>query len=174
MIGSLWTIALQFFLLSLIAVGGANAMLPQLHADAVVRLGWLDDRTFGQMVAITQITPGPNLIIVPLLGWRVDGWVGATVALAAFLTPSTTIAIFAERAMRAHGERPVIMLLRRVLRPVTVGLFLASGIVLARSSGGGNWLSFAIAGGVCVLASTLEINPLWWLGLAAVIGLVVR
>jgi chromate transporter len=167
--GELGALAWRFALLSLVAVGGGSATYPQIHADAVTQMHWLTDRGFTELVAIAQFAPGPNVLIVPLIGWQVAGWLGALVALVAFLTPSSIMTIVAGRVLHRRADTPFVVALRASLRPIAAGLFFASGIALARSTGlaaGG----IAITAGVAVLATAFDLSPLWWLFAAAAIG----
>ncbi|MBZ5583279.1 MAG: chromate transporter [Acidobacteriia bacterium] len=62
-----------FAVLSLFAVGGAQAAIPEMHRVAVDVMHWLSDRQFADMYAISQVSPGPNVIIVALIGFHVAG-----------------------------------------------------------------------------------------------------
>jgi chromate transporter len=72
MTGPLGTLALRFALLSLFAIGGANAAIPEMHRLAVQVEQWMNDRQFADMYAISQLSPGPNVIIVTLIGYHGD------------------------------------------------------------------------------------------------------
>jgi len=76
----LWFIAVRFALLSLFAIGGANAAIPEMHRLAVDAQHWMTDRQFADMFAISQVSPGPNVIIVTLIGYHVAGLAGALVS----------------------------------------------------------------------------------------------
>jgi chromate transporter len=166
---ALVSLAWRFGLLSLVAVGGGSAMYPQIHADAVTQMHWLTDRTFTELVAIAQFAPGPNVLIVPLIGWHVAGWLGAFVALVAFLTPSSIVTVAAGRALHRRADSPFVVALRGSLRPVAAGLFFASGIALVHSTGVAPG-ALVITAGVAVLATISDLNPLWWLCAAAALG----
>ena len=169
---TLAALAWRFGLLSIVAVGGGNAMYPQIHTDAVTHMQWLTDRSFTELVAVAQFAPGPNVLIVPLIGWQVAGWTGAFVALVAFLAPSSIMTVVAGRAMSRRADAPFVVALRSSLRPIAAGLFFASGIALARSTGLGAG-GIAITAGVAVLATAFDVSPLWWLLAAAAVGAIV-
>ena len=107
----LGALASYFALLSLFAIGGANTLIPEFHRVAVDAMHWMSDRQFADMFAISRVAPGPNVIIVTLIGYHVAGIVGALVAtgamvcrLAHWLTslPGSGIA----SGMRAGASRP--------------------------------------------------------------------
>jgi chromate transporter len=86
-------------------------------------------------VALAQAAPGPNAMIVGLVGWHVAGAAGALVATLAFCGPPAAATLFVGRAwgrLRATGVGPIVI---RGVAPLTVGLVLASGWSLATSQG---------------------------------------
>jgi len=161
----------HFGVLSLVSVGGANAMLPQIHADVVTQTHWLSTSDFTELVAVAQLAPGPNVLIVPLIGWRVAGWFGALAALGAFVIPPAILTVFVGRALARHAETRFISALRSALPPIAAGLLLASGAALAQTNSV-HLVAIVIAGAVAILATVFPVNPLWWMLLAAVGGIV--
>jgi len=75
-----WTLVWTFGLMSLFAVGGANAAIPEMHRIAVEVRHWMTDREFADIYAISQLSPGPNVLIVTLIGYSVAGLGGALAA----------------------------------------------------------------------------------------------
>ena len=108
-----------FALLSLFAVGGANAAIPEMHRIAVEVMHWMSDRQFADSFAISQVSPGPNIIIVTLIGYHVAGLAGAAVATAAYrvlvnIVPAQLFCYHLTRAKGLDVEKP------RTLRKVTL------------------------------------------------------
>ena len=56
--------------MSLFAVGGANSAIPEMHRIAVDVQHWMTDKQFADVFAISQMSPGPNVLIVTLIGYR--------------------------------------------------------------------------------------------------------
>src|SRR5262249_49498737 len=81
--GFLAPLASHFLVLSVLAFGGANAVIPEIHRDAVEVSRWMTDQQFADLFAISQASPGPNILIVALVGYQVAGVAGALVATAA-------------------------------------------------------------------------------------------
>src|SRR5207247_7291394 len=92
--GVLLKLTAHFALMSLFAVGGANAALPEMYRLAVEVEHWMTARQFADMFAIAQATPGPNVIIVTLIGYHVAGMTGALVATLAMCGPTCVFAFF--------------------------------------------------------------------------------
>ncbi len=152
-------LAVTFAILSLVSIGGANATLPEIHRQVVSVLGWMDDATFVNLFAISQVAPGPNILVVSLIGWHMAGLAGLVVATVAILMPSSALAFGVGRALARWDERVAVTTLKAGLVPVAVGLIMASGLVTARSSDHGvlAWLTTAAAAVVFVATKR---NPL--------------
>lgn len=167
--GPLATLALRFGILSLFAVGGGvSILIPQMHEEFVNQYHWLDDRSFSEIIAVAQAAPGPNFLLVPLIGWRVEGWLGALVALGGFLVAPIAISYLVGRTLRRH-DNAFVALVRRALRAVTSGLWIAAGLVIARTVDH-TVTDLAVTGAVVVLALFVDVSPLWWCLCAGAIG----
>jgi hypothetical protein len=87
----------HFTLLSFLAIGGANATIPEMHRLAVDAQGWMSDRQFGDIFAISQIAPGPNVLIVTLIGFQTAGIIGAIIATLAMCGPAAIMTCYVSR-----------------------------------------------------------------------------
>jgi chromate transporter len=156
-------------LVSAISFGGIPSVLPDVR-DFVVGHGWVTDGEFANFFAIVQAVPGPNMILMmSLIGWRVAGLAGA-VACAIATSGPPCIMYFAgyrlwDRFRATRWQHTV----RRGLAPVTVGLVVAGGYVIARAADNG-WAAVALTGAAAGLLLVTRINPLWLLGAGAILG----
>lgn len=103
-----------FALLSLFAVGGANAAIPEMHRIAVEIMHWMNDRQFADSFAIAQLSPGPNVIIVTLIGYHVAGVAGAAVATVAMCGPTCLLAFLSPAPGTGSRTRPGVLPYRPV------------------------------------------------------------
>jgi chromate transporter len=159
----------RFAVLSLFAIGaGVSVIIPQMHQEFVGQLHLLDNQQFAEMLAISQAAPGPNFLLVPLVGWRIAGWPGAIVSLSAFLVFPIVITLVVGRLLHRH-ENDTLRKVRRSFRPVTGGLWIAAGIVVTLATDH-NLLLLAVTGAVVLASMTFDISPLWWCVGAAAIG----
>ena len=62
-------LAAMFGTLSLLSIGGGNAVLPEMHMQAVVGKHWLTNSQFADVFSISQAAPGPSILIVTLVGY---------------------------------------------------------------------------------------------------------
>ena len=168
--GLLLTLAGYFALMSLFAIGGANGALPEMHRLAVEVKGWMTDRQFADMFAIAQVTPGPNVIIVTLIGYHVAGLAGAVVTTVAMCGPACAFALVVSRLWDRFREAPWRIAIQAGLVPVSIGLLAASALVVVRAASTG-WAAIAVTAVAAAAAYRLALNPLWIFAAAALLGL---
>jgi chromate transporter len=169
--GTLLTLAANFALMSLFAVGGANAALPEMHRLAVEVMQWMTDQQFANMYAIAQVTPGPNVILVTLIGYHVAGLPGALVTTVAMCGPTCIFAFFFGALWERFKEARWREIVQAGVVPVSLGLIGASALVIVRVAAQ-HWVPIAIAVVTCVVTYTVRLNPLWIFAAAALLGLV--
>ena len=173
-------ILLTFATLSLLAVGGANAVLPEMHRQLVELRGWLDDASFSQLYALAQTAPGPNILVASVMGWRIAGPGGLAMATIGMLLPAAAVAWGVAGLTHRLRHAPWLKPAQGGLVPLAIGLMLAAGLVMAEASrrGGaqaaGDWGGW-IALGIVVVSSLLvwrsDYSPLWVLAGGGVLGL---
>jgi chromate transporter len=162
-------LALQFFVLSLLSIGGANAVIPEIQRRVVEMHHWMTNEDFAQLFALSQAAPGPNVLIVSLVGWKVAGVLGGVVAMLAMCGPSSLLTYGVAHVWERWRDAPWRIAVQRGLAPVTVGLILSSGYILARTADH-SWAAYTITGATLLLALTTRLHPLWLLAVAAVLG----
>lgn len=167
--GPLGALALCFLTVSLLAFGGANAVIPEMHRQAVDVAHWMTDRQFVSLYALAQAAPGPNVMVVTLIGWHVAGLAGALVATAAMMGPSVTLTYFSFRLWTYFRHRPWLDSIQNGLTPVTVGLVTSSAFLLAKTSDHGA-LAFLLTAATAALTYWTRLNPLWVFAVAAGLG----
>jgi len=159
----------HFLVLSLLAVGGAIAMAPEMNRYLVGDRGWLTDAQFTASVALAQAAPGPNILFVAVLGWNVAGLPGALAAMAGILLPSTTLAIAAARWGAARREHRFVRAFHAGMAPLSLGLLLATGWVLAEPSRGSLAAMALVVATVAIMART-RLSPIWMIAAGAALG----
>jgi chromate transporter len=168
--GTLLTLAGYFALMSLFAIGGANSAVPEMHRLVVEVRHWMSDQQFTDMFALAQVTPGPNVIIVSLIGYHVAGITGALVTTLAMCGPTCLFAFFAGRTFDRFRGTSWHTALAGGLIPVTLGLTASSAIVVATAADY-NWMAAAISVATAAICYWVRVHPLWVFGVAAVLGL---
>lgn len=165
----LWQIAVTFASLSLVSVGGVNAVLPGMHRRVVEVLGWMNDATFANLFALSQAAPGPNTLVVALIGWHICGLAGMVVAMLSFMVPTSILAIAVGRLVHRR-DSSWLGPTRDGLVPIAIGLTLAGGVVIAKAADRG-LLSVAITLGAALFVVATDRNPVWAVATGALVNL---
>ncbi len=159
-----------FAVISLMAFGGVNAVLPEMHRQVVDLHRWVSDDTFTTLFAVAQAAPGPNLMVITLLGWHIGGFFGAFVTTAAGVVPSCTAAYIVSGLWMRHREKKWRNILKASMVPVTVGLVASGAFVIMITVADGNWRLMAVTVITALLVFFLRIHPLIPLVAAGVLG----
>jgi len=159
-----------FAMCSVIAVGGANTTVPEMHRQAVDVHGWISDLKFSELFAIAQAAPGPNVVFVALLGHYVAGVPGALVAITAMCLPSCAIAYAAAGLIERFERARWRSVLQAGLVPLTIGLIASSALIVTRAADR-NLATVLITAGSFALCYWTRVSPLVALAVAAGPGL---
>lgn len=161
---------LEFALLSFVAFGGATALLPEMHRVVVEQHHWLNDATFTHLYAIAQAAPGPNVLVVTLIGWEIAGLAGALAATLAMCLPmSVLIYLLIDRWQSFAGKRWQKAVSLGVA-PLAVGLVFSGATLIGQAAGFG-WAAWAMVGLTVVANLRTQWHPLWLIAVGALFGL---
>lgn len=163
-------LAVQFAIMSLLALGGANAVVPEMHRQAVDLRSWMSEREFTDMFAISQAAPGPNVMLVTLIGYHVAGFAGALVATLAMCGPTAILAQILGRAWDRFKDAPWRIAVQSGVTPISVGLVGASAIVLTEASDK-SLAAVLITAATALTAFYTRLSPLWLIAIAGLAGL---
>ena len=163
------TLISTFGLMSLFAVGGAAAAVPEMHRIAVDVHHWMSEKQFADAYAIAQLSPGPNVLIVTLIGYAVAGIPGALAATLAMCLPTALLAYFVSRLLNRPGQSRWPAMIQAALVPLSIGLMAASALILAQSTDR-TLAALLLTVAVALIASVSRINPLWLLLAGGLLG----
>jgi chromate transporter len=164
-----------FGLMSLFAVGGASAAIPEMHRIAVEVQHWMTDKQFADLYAISQMSPGPNVLIVTLIGYSVAGVAGALAATLAMCGPTAILTYCVSQLLARASDSRWPAIIQAALVPLSIGLMGSSALILALSSDR-SWTAALVTVVAAALAFATRLNPLWMLlaggclGFAGLIG----
>ena len=161
---------LEFALLSFVAFGGATALLPEMHRVVVDHHHWLDDTTFTHLYAIAQAAPGPNVLVVTLIGWEIAGLLGALAATLAMCLPMSVLIYLLIDRWESFAGRRWQKAISLGVAPLAVGLVFSGATLIAQAAGFGPAAWGLVAVSVAVNLRT-KLHPLWLIGAGALIGL---
>ena len=163
----------HFAVLSLLAIGGAITTAPDMHRFIVDEHRWISDAQFSASVAIAQAAPGPNVLFVAVLGWNVAGPLGAFATMSGTMLPSTVLTLFVTRWGSRRREARGMRAFTTGLTPLTIGLLVATGWLLARpyvGDGPHPFGALAVIGVSLAVMLRTKISPMWIVGFGAVVG----
>ncbi len=163
----------HFMLLSLLSVGGAISTAPDMHRYVVTQQHWISDTQFSASVAIAQAAPGPNVLFVAVVGWNVAGAAGALATMSGILLPSTVLSLWAGRWGSPRRATRGVRAFTSGLAPVTIGLLLATGWVLAEPfvrAPEHRLGALALVGVSVITMLRTRVSPMWLIGLGALVG----
>lgn len=169
--GTLVTLAWHFTIMSLLAVGGAYAALPEMYRLSVEVMGWMTDRQFNEMFAIAQLSPGPNVIVVTLIGYQAAGIAGALVATLAMCGPTCVLAFYITRVWDRFRGATLQIVIQAALVPLSLGLIAASALLVTRAADTSIVL-LAITAATAAMTYWTKFNPLWIFAVAALMAAV--
>jgi chromate transporter len=166
-----------FASLSLLSIGGGNAVLPEMHLQAVRGHHWMTDSQFADIFSISQTAPGPSILIVTLVGYgaglTVGGVpaaiVGGVIATVAMVVPAGSlmyvVTLFWKKAQKAKWRIAV----EKGFAPLTVGLIMATSLVMSRAADH-DWRAYLLTAICTAIFVFTKTNPLIVVGAAGVIG----
>ena len=158
-----------FAQLSLLAFGGTNSVLPEMQRQVVDVHGWLTAHEFAALFALAQAAPGPNMLVVTLIGWHVAGLPGALATTLAVAGPSSVLTFLTYRLWFRFREVRWRRLLQGGLMPVTAGLIMAGAVLLIGTTST-TWGTAAITAAAALLYLSTRLHPLLVLAAAAGLG----
>ena len=162
-------LTVHFALLSLLAVGGAITSASDMQRYLVGERGWIDAIQFNTSVAIAQAAPGPNILFVALLGFSVAGPLGLLATMIGIMAPSSLLTMAVSRYGRSRQDALAVRAFNVGLAPLTIGLLLATGWVLALPSRG-HWGAIALVPVTVLFMLRTARSPLWMIALGAAVG----
>lgn len=122
----------EFFKTGLFAVGGGMATLPFLY-DMSERTGWFTQEKLADMIAVGESTPGPiGVNMATYVGFETAGIPGAVIATLGLVCPCVIIILVIARILKQFRENPTVDAVFYGLRPCSVALIAAAGMLVAK------------------------------------------
>lgn len=154
--------------------GGGYAMLSLIQNEVVVKHAWLTDAEFADIVAISQITPGPIAInSATYVGYTVTGNVwGALIATIAVCLPALTIMLVVTRFYIKLSNNGYVSGAVQGIQPMIIGMIAAAALLLVTPATFIDWISWAIFG-ACFAASFAKVNPILLIVISGLAGFLI-
>lgn len=169
-------LAAKLMMLSIFSIGGAHTVFPDVYRFIVDEKHYFTGATFASLVALSQAAPGPNMLVFAMFGYQLGGVAGAAADTLAFCLIPFVVSYLVARAAKAASESRWSKIVQRGLAPITVGVVLASGCILAEGAYRGSGerpLAYLLVIATTIIASTTKWHPLWLISGGAAIAMVV-
>jgi len=126
-------IFVEFLVIGAISFGGG--VVAYLRNSLVTKRGWLDDKAFVELLAISQSLPGLNSTNMAILvGDRLRGWMGALVGFVGICLPGGLLMYAVGMVYHEHGDRALVTAALKGVAAAAVGLILATAVQLGKKS----------------------------------------
>lgn len=138
---------MHFMGVSLLAVGGAVTVIPEMHRYLVGEKTWLSELQFSDSIAIAQSAPGPNILVVAMLGWNIGintvppgymqywmGLLGLTLAMIGVMLPSSFLTYFAAKWVQSNKDSLYVIAFKQGLAPIVVSAILATSWIISAAN----------------------------------------
>lgn len=174
-----------FFKIGLFGFGGGYAMISMIQGEVVTRYGWLSSSDFTDIIAISQMTPGPiGINSATYVGYTAMvnagyshsiGILGSTVATLSVVLPSFILMVFISRFFLKYQRHPAVENVFKGLRPGVVGLLAAAALVLMNDENFGTDTYQIVVSILLFLAAFIashryKINPILLIVCSGVLG----
>lgn len=175
----------EFFKIGLFSVGGGLATLPFLY-DLADKYDWLSDAMIGNMVAVSESTPGPiGVNMATYVGFQHNGVLGAIVATAGLVLPSIIIILLVANVLAAYRKSKVVNQVFYTLRPAATGLVASAGLsvvvlsvfhtkITMLSQAVLDWKAVLLFGALIILTKYTKFHPVFYILLAGIVGVVFK
>ena len=178
----------HFLSLSLLAVGGAIILAPDIHRFLVDENQWLTEQQFSSSIALAQSAPGPNVLFVGLMGWNVGlnagaglggGWIsvvlsalGMLISLLGIMLPSSILTYTTTRWAHKHRDNRGVRAFKLGMAPVVIALLVSTGWLLTASHNDPmrDWPLWVLTLVAMGLVWRTRIHLLWLIGAGALLG----
>lgn len=169
----LWEIYWTFFKIGAFSFGGGYGMIPLITQELVYSHRWVTMEQLVDMIAISQMTPGPIAInIATFAGYQTAGVTGSLMATVGVVTPSALIVIAGVSYFLKHHQHPIVQAILKGIRPVVIALIAYSGFTVAKGVING-LVPLAIGIGAFLTSHYFKIHPIAALVTGGTLGFVI-
>lgn len=171
-----WDLFITFFKIGLFSFGGGYAMISLIQHEVVEVHQWMNLQEFTDIVALSQVTPGPiSINAATYIGYTATGgsaW-GSIFATIAVALPSLIIVITLCSLMNKMHENKYVTSIFKFLRPAIVGLIAAAALLLMNGENFIDYTSVILFVAAFILVFFFRVHPILMIVLAGVTGLII-
>lgn len=170
--GVLLELFVSFFQIGAFSFGGGYAMLPMIEEEIIRVHGWLTTSEFIDILAVSEMTPGPIAInAATFLGYKVAGVAGSAVSTFAVVLPSFIVMSLIFHFVTKFKSSPYMDWIFKGIRPIVLGLIAAAAVTVGKNTFT-DIKSIVIAGLLFYLVSFKKLNAILAIVLAGIMGVI--
>jgi len=162
---------LEFFKVGLFTFGGGYAMIPLIQKDIVEKYHWLSMEQFTDIIAITEMTPGPIAVnSATFVGYKLAKFWGALVSTVGVVLPSFLVIWAIASVFLSFQNNPIVQAALRGLRPAVLGMIIVAALSISNIATTG-FKSVIIVLGVILGVAVFKLHPIIVFILSGIIGI---
>lgn len=166
---SYWQIFIIFAKIGAFTLGGGMAMIPLIQNE-IVKRGWLDEKDFPDIIALSQSAPGLLAVNISIfIGYRLKGVKGSIIATIGSILPPFLIILLIAIMFTGYQDNPVVIRIFKGIRPVVVALIAVPMLQMAKKSNR-SWQAYLLSAIVLAAVGFLKVSPIYILIVIIVIS----
>jgi len=163
----------EFFKIGAFTFGGGYAMIPLIEKEIVNKYHWLTMEQFADLIAISEMTPGPVAVnSATFVGYRVAKFWGAVASTLGVILPSFLVIWAISSVFFQFQNNPIVQAAFKGLRPAVLGLIIVAVLSVGKVSILSGYKSLIIVFGTIIALSIFKIHPILVLVISAIVGIV--
>ena len=163
----------EFFKIGAFTFGGGYAMIPLIEKEIVNKYHWLTLEQFTDLIAISEMTPGPVAVnSATFVGYKVAKFWGAVASTLGVILPSFLIIWAIATVFFQFQNNPTVQAAFKGLRPAVLGLIIVAALSVGKVSILSGYKSLIIVLGTIIALSIFKIHPILVLLISAIVGIV--
>lgn len=161
----------SFFKIGLFGFGGGYGMISMIQFDVVDKNGWMTNSEFADILALSQMTPGPiSINCATYIGYNQGGIIGAIFTTFALCLPTVLLMVAVITWLFKNKENHYVKALLSSLNPIVVGLIFSAGVLMMNKENFVGFESVIVCAIVFVATFFFKVNPIYLIIMSGIFG----
>lgn len=161
----------SFFKIGLFGFGGGYGMISMIQFDVVDKNGWMTNSEFADILALSQMTPGPiSINCATYIGYNQGGIIGAIFTTFALCMPTILLMAIVITWLFKNKENHYVKALLSSLNPIVVGLIFSAGVLMMNKENFVGFESVIVCAIVFVATFFFKVNPIYLIIMSGIFG----
>lgn len=160
-----------FFKIGLFGFGGGYSMVSMIRMEVVDDYQWMSGGEYADLLALSQMTPGPiSINTATFVGYTQGGILGSVIATFSLCLPSIVLMAMVVSLFFKHKESPYVKKPMAIMTPVVAGLIISAAIMMCDRDSFQSIVSILIFAATVVAHYFYKVNPILLIVLAGIVG----